>query len=95
MREDNWPLLTVSKGFFETLATKGEGLLGWFLLSCWYASGCKRFLEILAIEGGCMVYFNPEMEPALLMAVPQGLVVPARSRMHGNLHCRPPHTPLP
>lgn len=24
MREDNWPLLTVSKGFFETLATKGE-----------------------------------------------------------------------
>jgi hypothetical protein len=23
MREDNWPLLTVSKGFFETLATKG------------------------------------------------------------------------
>ena len=24
MREDNWPLLTVSKGFFETLAVKGE-----------------------------------------------------------------------
>ena len=23
MREDNWPLLTVSKGFFEQLATKG------------------------------------------------------------------------
>ena len=23
MREDNWPLLTVSKGFFETLAVKG------------------------------------------------------------------------
>lgn len=23
LREDNWPLLTVSKGFFETLAAKG------------------------------------------------------------------------
>lgn len=24
LKEDNWPLLTVSKGFFETLATKGK-----------------------------------------------------------------------
>ena len=30
MREDNWPLLTVSKGFFETLAVKG-GSPGWAL----------------------------------------------------------------
>lgn len=28
MREDNWPLLTVSKGFFETLAVKGESWSG-------------------------------------------------------------------
>jgi hypothetical protein len=30
MREDNWPLLTVSKGFFETLAVKGEWPRGFF-----------------------------------------------------------------
>lgn len=26
VQEDNWPLLTVSKGFFETLAAKGKAL---------------------------------------------------------------------
>ena len=27
LKEDNWPLLTVSKGFFENLATGGVGAL--------------------------------------------------------------------
>jgi coatomer protein complex subunit alpha (xenin) len=28
LREENWPLLTVSKGFFETLAAKGTAATG-------------------------------------------------------------------
>lgn len=28
LKEDNWPLLTISKGFFETLAAKGAAAAG-------------------------------------------------------------------
>lgn len=28
LKDDNWPLLTISKGFFETLAAKGGGAAG-------------------------------------------------------------------
>ena len=36
MREDNWPLLTVSKGFFEQLATKGGCALSLQLPGPWH-----------------------------------------------------------
>jgi hypothetical protein len=54
MREDNWPLLTVSKGFFETLATKGEsGVAGWSVskkrcFACLETSLCAG----AAVDGG-------------------------------------------
>ena len=40
LKEDNWPLLTVSKGFFESLAA--GGVLSW--PSSWVSSACCPLL---------------------------------------------------
>jgi len=41
VKQDNWPLLTISKGFFETLAAKGAAAAGAGARRCW-CWRCRR-----------------------------------------------------